>query len=185
MLVVAFPIIYLMQQQLGAADSHAITLADNRSISNNLAKTPPISKRLSNTTHAVGRSASDAAIASLKAIRRHADSQGLSSQYSLDDVSIKKVIDFNQEINAFKPSVIAYFAPWCPHCQHFIPKFVQFADENTDKFDVTFGTVDCVAFRKLCGEMKINFYPTLVLRHFEKGMFPLLFSSSSPRCLHE
>jgi thiol-disulfide isomerase/thioredoxin len=83
------------------------------------------------------------------------------------------------------PSVIVYYASWCPHCQHFVPQFLELAEEalrgdpkNTQKQqppqppphpNVIFGTVDCASLRELCEESKVEMYPTVIARYIMSG----------------
>ena len=110
---------------------------------------------------------------------RPRDGSGLDSAYSVvDAAALAELVDGDHA------SVVAYFAPWCGHCQTFIPKFVRFADHASlysdssalreraagvggrreGRFDVVFGTVNCVSQRALCDAKKIEFYPTLLVR---------------------
>lgn len=67
------------------------------------------------------------------------------------------------------PSIVAFYAPWCGHCQHFVEPYEKFARQN-NKLKIQFGAVNCVAFRGLCEEAKIRGYPTLLAFNFRKGL---------------
>ena len=97
------------------------------------------------------------------------DPTSLESEYALTPDQLEVLLRQRDQ-----PSVVAYFAPWCGHCQHFIPKYIQFADQHSDitlypykplssesssaaeesdgqsKNAVVFGTVNCVTQRELC-----------------------------------
>ena len=97
--------------------------------------------------------------------RKNRDPTSLNSEYSLNPDQLEALLRRRDQ-----PSVVAYFAPWCGHCQHFIPKYIKFADQHTDitqsssfkplslesseesggQNSVVFGTVDCVSQRELC-----------------------------------
>lgn len=66
------------------------------------------------------------------------------------------------------PRVVEFYAPWCPHCQHFRNHYVQFAkqlrilgEENGVAIDVH--AVSCQAFRPLCQHFGVHGYPRLLI----------------------
>jgi thiol-disulfide isomerase/thioredoxin len=88
-------------------------------------------------------------------------------------------------MTAKSPSIMVYFASWCPHCQHFVPQFIDIArtysvvaasnnGKKTIKEDVTFGAIDCVKLRSFCEEAKIDMYPTIVARNIPSGIIDLI-----------
>ena len=81
------------------------------------------------------------------------------------------------------PQISVYFSPWCHHCQHYVPLFIEFANKyvaetastNGIKVDgpngyVTFSTISCATERNICFTEDINAYPTVIAKHFPKGM---------------
>lgn len=80
------------------------------------------------------------------------------------------------------PQITVFFSPWCHHCQHFIPQFLEVAtkyqkDVNASsvsgvqrKGPVVFGSVNCVNLRDVCMKQSIQFYPTVLVKYFPKGM---------------
>lgn len=80
------------------------------------------------------------------------------------------------------PQISVYFSPWCHHCQHYVPLFIEFANKyvaetastNGIKVDgpngyVTFSTINCAAERDICATEDINLYPTVSAKYFPKG----------------
>ena len=66
--------------------------------------------------------------------------------------------------------VVEFYAPWCPHCQHFKPKYIKLAKAVTAKHpDIEFHAVSCTAHTQLCREQNVNGYPTLKL--FREGSY--------------
>lgn len=79
------------------------------------------------------------------------------------------------EASTFLPSLtssratyvmIDFYAPWCPHCQHFAPEFERLAlaverspEENTS---VLIANVDCVRSADTCRQWGIDSFPTLL-----------------------
>lgn len=71
--------------------------------------------------------------------------------------------------------LIDFYAPWCPHCQHFAPDYERLA-LAVQKFDaaqakvksssgtssILSATVDCQRFAKLCDFWNVHSYPTLM-----------------------
>jgi thiol-disulfide isomerase/thioredoxin len=81
------------------------------------------------------------------------------------------------------PQITVFFSPWCHHCQTFIPQFLEVAlkylkDVNATsvsgiqrKGPVVFGTINCVNLRDVCMKQTIQFYPSVVVKWFPKGMY--------------
>jgi thiol-disulfide isomerase/thioredoxin len=65
--------------------------------------------------------------------------------------------------------VVEYYAPWCPHCQHFKEHYIAFARNCTDvsrshNVDIEFHAVSCTANKPVCKNDKdIHGYPTIKL----------------------
>lgn len=57
--------------------------------------------------------------------------------------------------------LIDYYAPWCPHCQHFAPVWQAIADHFATSRDIHVGTVDCTVERVICIEERIYGYPAI------------------------
>ena len=81
------------------------------------------------------------------------------------------------------PQVAVYYSPWCHHCRHYVPLFIELADKylaevtNTTGVKgsrpngyVTFSTISCATERNICFTEDINAYPTVIAKHFPKGM---------------
>jgi thiol oxidase len=70
--------------------------------------------------------------------------------------------------------LIDFYAPWCPHCQHFAPDYERLAlaiqrfdnqgtEEAVDKKpSILSATVDCVRFSSICDFWGVHQYPTLM-----------------------
>lgn len=82
------------------------------------------------------------------------------------ELNTKTIVQFK-----LKPSVVVFYAPWCPHCQHFVEPFNILADANKNKgVQVDFGAVNCVEERKMCGDdAQIKGYPTLISFGISRG----------------
>ena len=110
--------------------------------------------------------------------RKQRDPTSLDSEYSLTPDQLDALLRRSDQ-----PSVVAYFAPWCGHCQHFIPKYIKFADLHSNSLPssfkplssesleksggpnpVVFGTVDCVAQRDLCDRKVSHLSPGHILQ---------------------
>ena len=62
------------------------------------------------------------------------------------------------------PHVVEFYAPWCPHCQHFAPIYSAAADRYATA-NLVFGSVNCVNFGALCNANAVRGYPTIKLFH--------------------
>lgn len=72
----------------------------------------------------------------------------------------------NQVIQADKPKIALFFAPWCGHCKTFMnngwKQFVDFHQKNlTSILDVV--TLSCEENNELCKEIGVRGYPTVIL----------------------
>ncbi|CAH0513351.1 unnamed protein product [Peronospora belbahrii] len=61
--------------------------------------------------------------------------------------------------------LVDYYAPWCPHCREFAPKWEQIANfyANSDKVNV--GAVDCTKYKEICNQENVYGYPGVKLHH--------------------
>jgi thiol oxidase len=63
--------------------------------------------------------------------------------------------------------IVEFYAPWCPHCQHFRDHFVEFAQQMHDLVgpdtDLTVHAVSCVVHRPLCHDWDVHGYPRLLI----------------------
>lgn len=67
--------------------------------------------------------------------------------------------------------VIAFYAPWCPHCKHFVPVYNELAESilsynNIPKTAIRLCAINCVAYQKVCTSMQIQVYPTVKAFNF-------------------
>jgi protein disulfide-isomerase len=56
---------------------------------------------------------------------------------------------------------IKFYAPWCHHCQAMAPNWDQMAKEMKGKLNI--GEVNCEAESRLCKDVKLRGYPTILL----------------------
>lgn len=63
-----------------------------------------------------------------------------------------------------------FYAPWCPHCQHYKPKYIQLAKKiKAVHPSMEFHAVSCVAHHEICKQQEVNSYPTL--KFFKEGSY--------------
>jgi len=64
--------------------------------------------------------------------------------------------------------IVIFYAPWCPHCIHFKPKYIELAKKVIKEApEVKFYAISCTVFGPLCREYEIQGYPTL--KYFSSG----------------
>jgi protein disulfide-isomerase len=85
-------------------------------------------------------------------------------------VSVLTAENFTQHIS-LTPSksanegwFVKFYAPWCSHCKHMAPAWTELGREMKGKLNI--GQVNCEADSKLCKDVKLRGYPTLL---FFKG----------------
>eukprot|EP00441_Pelagodinium_beii_P020643 CAMPEP_0197652922 /NCGR_PEP_ID=MMETSP1338-20131121/34740_1 /TAXON_ID=43686 ORGANISM="Pelagodinium beii, Strain RCC1491" /NCGR_SAMPLE_ID=MMETSP1338 /ASSEMBLY_ACC=CAM_ASM_000754 /LENGTH=525 /DNA_ID=CAMNT_0043227891 /DNA_START=61 /DNA_END=1638 /DNA_ORIENTATION=- len=62
--------------------------------------------------------------------------------------------------------ILDFYAPWCPHCQHFAPDFERLAlaiqsSEKSAKPKLQAGVVDCVKYMAACKKFGVDGFPSL------------------------
>lgn len=63
------------------------------------------------------------------------------------------------------PWFIKFYAPWCAHCQAMAPAWDELGREMKGALNI--GEVDCVAEKRLCKDVKLRGYPTILF--FQSG----------------
>jgi protein disulfide-isomerase len=77
---------------------------------------------------------------------------------------------FNQHISLVPSKAngagwfVKFYVPWCPHCQDMAEAWKELAREMKGKLNI--GEVNCEAESKLCKDIKLRGYPSLI---FFKG----------------
>eukprot|EP01041_Mallomonas_annulata_P012582 gene12582-26496_t len=75
-------------------------------------------------------------------------------------------------------SVVVFYAPWCPHCRHFVPTYNKIANDYHSK-NISFRAVNCDTFVNICMKLKIPAFPTIHAHGFIKdNKQSKIFSSS-------
>jgi protein disulfide-isomerase len=59
------------------------------------------------------------------------------------------------------PWFVKFYAPWCHHCQKMAPNWEQLAKEMKGRLNI--GEVNCDADSRLCKDVHVNGYPTILL----------------------
>ena len=63
-------------------------------------------------------------------------------------------------------TTVLFYAPWCPHCQHFAPKYEAVGEHFAGDSRVRVTAMDCVAHNKACsGTHKVKGFPTMKVFH--------------------
>ncbi|KAI1618952.1 protein disulfide-isomerase [Exophiala viscosa] len=68
--------------------------------------------------------------------------------------SFQKLVTTSQD-----PWFIKFYVPWCSHCQHLAPTWLELAREMEGKLNV--GEVNCEQSTRLCKDAKVDGYPTI------------------------
>jgi thiol-disulfide isomerase/thioredoxin len=76
-----------------------------------------------------------------------------------ESIELKSSQQLKDIIDSKEPWFVKFYAPWCGHCQHLQPVWVQMAKKLTNKVNV--GEVNCEESKALCQEYKIAGLPTL------------------------
>ena len=77
--------------------------------------------------------------------------------------------DFEGYLKDHTYTFVNFYAPWCIWCQRLEPVWEAFAESvENEKLPVSIVKVDCVAHATLCGQQKIQAFPTL--RWFKSGI---------------
>ena len=62
-------------------------------------------------------------------------------------------------------TAVLFYAPWCPHCQHFAPKYEVVGEHFAGDHRVRVAALDCVAHHATCGEQGVKGFPTMKVFH--------------------
>ncbi|KAF5019212.1 hypothetical protein F66182_8786 [Fusarium sp. NRRL 66182] len=84
------------------------------------------------------------------------------SKYNLDGVSTPLTPEnFDRLVtNSKDPWFIKFYAPWCSHCKAMAPTWEQLAKNMKGKLNI--GEVNCEADHKLCTQMGVKAFPTIL-----------------------
>ena len=85
-------------------------------------------------------------------------------------------LNIEKRLNESPCAFMTFYAPWCGHCQHFLPELAIAAESFLADKNVTFGRVNCDQFQDLCTEYGVDGYPAVML--FKKGKKePIMYES--------
>lgn len=73
---------------------------------------------------------------------------------ALTPESFQKLVTTSQD-----PWFIKFYVPWCSHCQHLAPTWLELAREMEGKLNI--GEVNCEQAPRLCKDAKVDGYPTI------------------------
>ncbi|KAM5378693.1 hypothetical protein ACJZ2D_004329 [Fusarium nematophilum] len=84
------------------------------------------------------------------------------AKYNLDGVSVPLTPDTYDRLvtNSKDPWFIKFYAPWCSHCRAMAPTWEQLAKNVKGKLNI--GEVNCEAESKLCKDMGVRAFPTIL-----------------------
>ncbi|KAG9394921.1 Protein Disulfide Isomerase [Carpediemonas membranifera] len=87
---------------------------------------------------------------------------------------VAELVEFTPDddfsVVAHGPSVVKFYAGWCPHCQAYAPVFETVA-EMLDGTDIAVYSVNCEDNEKLCHKHMVRGYPTT--RYYEQNVLPI------------
>ncbi|KAL5614338.1 hypothetical protein BROUX41_004444 [Berkeleyomyces rouxiae] len=75
-------------------------------------------------------------------------------------VSLDTLAFMNQVVATRDAWFIKFYAPWCHHCQAMAPNWMQLAKGMKDRLNI--GEVNCEKESRLCSDMKLDGYPTML-----------------------
>ena len=78
--------------------------------------------------------------------------------------------------------VIAFYAPWCGHCQRFVRPYSDLASAIQPMRNVTFCAVNCDKERKVCARYRIYTYPTVIAFNFARDMQQICITDMQNIC---
>jgi thiol-disulfide isomerase/thioredoxin len=75
---------------------------------------------------------------------------------------LRTVEEAVQFFHSGQPSIVNFYASWCPHCQRFVRSYTNLAEDNMLR-NVSFGAVNCVELTEICDNVVYNVtgFPTL------------------------
>ncbi len=88
---------------------------------------------------------------------------GHSSVEEIEPDALRQII--SHATDARYTTVVEFFAPWCPHCQAFAPKYEEVGEHFAGDSRVRICAVDCVRFDEACKGQDIKGFPALRVFH--------------------
>lgn len=73
---------------------------------------------------------------------------------ALTPESFQKLVTTSQD-----PWFVKFYVPWCTHCQHLAPTWLEMAKEMEGKLNI--GEVNCEQHSRLCKDAKVGAFPTI------------------------
>jgi thiol-disulfide isomerase/thioredoxin len=64
------------------------------------------------------------------------------------------------------------FQPWCGYCKKAKPDYMRVAEDFKDDLKTSFVAVDCTKSRGICGQYKVEGFPTMFYFNFGKNPQP-------------
>jgi thiol oxidase len=104
----------------------------------------------------------------------------------------KDAPDLHEPAFLFKPNnparIVEFYAPWCPHCQHFRNHYVKFAKQLKilgveNDVEIQVYAVSCQAHKTLCQRFHVHGYPKVFLYkegHITNSSIPVDYWSIHP-----
>ncbi len=75
---------------------------------------------------------------------------------------ISSLKEYDSVITSKQLSIIVFYAPWCAHCKHFVPLYIDVAAANKRR-ELSFHAVNCVKYNTICSSNEhVQGYPTIV-----------------------
>ncbi|XP_041968407.1 thioredoxin domain-containing protein 5 homolog [Aricia agestis] len=86
--------------------------------------------------------------------------------------------DFKRQIEILDGNFIMFYAPWCRHCTEFYPTWSELGEHiNSRGTNFAIARVDCTKHARLCHEVDITGYPTLLFFH-KKSFTPIEYKGA-------
>jgi thiol oxidase len=63
--------------------------------------------------------------------------------------------------NVSAPRIVEFYSPWCGHCKHYKPKYIQLARDVNKVAPLEFHAVSCTVHSKICKDQNVHGYPTV------------------------
>lgn len=70
---------------------------------------------------------------------------------------------FERRVNESACALVTFFAPWCGHCQQFLPELAIAAEAFIPDTNITLARVNCDQFGEMCSQFGVDGYPTILL----------------------
>ncbi|EME26999.1 Protein disulfide-isomerase A3 [Galdieria sulphuraria] len=75
-----------------------------------------------------------------------------------------------------KSVLVNFYAPWCPHCQQFVPNFIQLSKLLENDTNIVLAAIDAWKYSEIAESFQIKGFPTILLFPLSQKRTPIVYT---------